>query len=190
MTRLTLAIALSVALASPAMAHVGHGSAFTAMTGFAHPFSGLDHIAAMLGVGLWSVVGGGKRVWAWPLAFVAAMLAAAIAARAGLGLPIVEPAIAASVLILGIAIALTIEAPVWLGAAVVSVFAMAHGTAHGAEAPGGSFAAYAAGFAAATALLHAVGLASGVAMCRAGGMVPVRVLGGMTAALGLVLLVR
>lgn len=190
MKRIPLAAYALTMLVVPASAHVGHGGAFTAATGFAHPFSGLDHLAAMLAVGLLSAIGGGARIWAWPAAFVAAMLGSAIGAHGGFQLPMVEPAIAASVLVLGLAVALAARAPVWLGAAVVAAFGVAHGFAHGAEAPAHGFAQYATGFTAATALLHLIGLAGGLAMSRAAGLVPVRILGGATAVLGLVLLVR
>jgi len=185
----TVILALMLS-ATPAAAHVGHGVAFSGGEGFAHPFSGLDHVAAMIAVGLWSVIGGGRRVWAWPAAFVATMLASAAAAKAGLALPHVEPAISASVLVLGLLVAAAVSAPVWLGAVVVAAFAVAHGHAHGAEAPAAGFALYAAGFAAATALVHLAGIAGGQALERLAGRMPVRALGGATAALGLVLLAR
>lgn len=189
MKRLSLFVMALVLLVVPASAHSGHTAVFTISSGFAHPLSGLDHLAAMLAVGLLSTIGGGARIWAWPMSFVAAMVVSGFAAHGGLHAPMIEPAIATSVLVLGLAIALAVEAPIWAGAAIVAAFGMAHGLAHGMEAPAQGFAHYAAGFTAATVLLHLSGLAGGLALSRYGTRIPARVLGGATAVFGLVLLV-
>jgi urease accessory protein len=188
MKRIALAGALAL-VATPALAHVGTGAHFSALTGFEHPFGGLDHVAAMVAVGLWSALGGGRRVWIWPVAFVSAMIGGALLGHAGVEIPLVEPAIAASLVVLGLLVALAVHAPVAVGAGVIALFAIVHGHAHGAEAPDASFAAYVLGFATATAILHAVGIAIGLGAEKLVGRVPVRILGAATAALGLVLLV-
>ncbi|MCI1005389.1 MULTISPECIES: HupE/UreJ family protein [unclassified Herbaspirillum] len=161
-------LAVAALAAGTAMAHPGHpGSTMDASTsmaaGFAHPFSGIDHLLAMLAVGLWAAQSKQRALWVLPLAFPLMMVAGALLAFAGLQLPAVETGIAASVAVLGLLIAFAVRLPLWGSTLVVSVFAMFHGYAHGAELPHGSSAAlYGAGFIAATALLHAAGLGIGL----------------------------
>jgi urease accessory protein len=152
---------------SLAHAHIGmhHAAGFAA--GAVHPLSGIDHVAVMLAVGLWAALKGGRAVWAWPAVFVGVMLLGGALGMAQVPLPFVEPAILASVVALGLLVALAADLPLSLGAAVIAVFALAHGYAHGMEAPGGeSGATYLAGFALATASLHAVGIGFAFAMTR------------------------
>lgn len=176
--------------ATPAFAHVGVGDHFSFATGFTHPLGGLDHLAAMIAVGLWAAVAGGKRVWVWPLAFVATMIVGGLLGRAGVALPMVEPAIALSVVVLGVLVAATVKVPVALGAAIVAAFAVFHGYAHGVEAPETGWLGYAAGFVAATALLHVIGIGVARLMERGVSLVPVRAIGGAMAVLGVFLLVK
>jgi len=183
------AVALLLLAATPASAHIGQHLEFSAAGGFAHPFMGLDHMAAMIAVGMWSAMGGGKRVWIWPAAFVGAMLAGACMGHAGIGLPAVEPAIALSVIVLGSLVAFGVKAPVPVGAVLVAAFAIFHGHAHGAEAPTEGWLGYAAGFAAATALLHIIGIGLGIGIQRSLGALPVRALGAATAVLGVFIFV-
>lgn len=145
-----------------AAAHPFHpiGTGFTA--GFVHPFAGLDHLLAMVAVGLWAAQFGGRWLWAIPLAFVTAMIAGGALGFAGLTLPLLEPMIAASVLALGLLIVLRIRVHM-AGLMLVAAFALAHGVAHGSELPAAASALpYAAGFVLTTALLHALGLAAGL----------------------------
>jgi urease accessory protein len=151
---------------------------------------GLDHLAAMIAVGLWAAMAGGKRIWVWPAAFVAAMLMGGFIGHAGIGLPQVEPAIALSVVMLGALVAAGVSAPVPLGAALVAVFAIFHGHAHGAEAQAEGWADYALGFAAATALLHLAGIGVGLGLQRSVGTLPVRAFGAATAVLGVFILMQ
>jgi urease accessory protein len=131
--------------------------------GFAHPLGGFDHLLAMLAVGLWASQLGGRALWAVPAAFVAMMVGGAVAGWAGVPVPGVEPAIALSLLVLGLVVTTATRLPVALGAALVGVFALFHGHAHGAELPQAASAlAYGGGFVAATALLHGLGLAVGL----------------------------
>jgi urease accessory protein len=143
---------------------------------------GADHVLAMLAVGLWAALTGGRAMWAMPLAFVGALLAGGAMGATGIALPGVEPMILASILVLGGAVALALRLPLPVALAGIAVFGLAHGFAHGAEGPAVGFAAYAAGFVLATAGLHIAGLVAGLALRRA---VPVtRALGALTAAAG------
>lgn len=189
MRRLILSTLFLVA-ATPAFAHVGQHLGFSAASGFAHPLMGLDHLAAMIAVGLWAAMAGGKRVWIWPAAFVIAMLVGGFIGRAGIELPQVEPVIALSVVVLGVLVATGVSAPVPMGAMLIAAFAIFHGHAHGAEAPAEGWAGYALGFAAATALLHLAGIGIGLGLQRSVGALPVRALGAVTAALGVFILMR
>jgi urease accessory protein len=189
LTSVRLAVVASIIAITPAFAHTGHGSAGLA-AGFVHPFGGVDHVAAMVVVGLWAAFCGGARIWAWPVAFVTAMLVGGGLGLAGFSLPFVEPGIATSLVVLGLLVALAFKAPLAIGAALVAFFAVFHGHAHGTEAPVEGAFLYAAGFAIATALLHAVGIALGVGLQRAVGAIPVRALGVATAATGFALLMK
>src|SRR5262245_21960348 len=136
------------------------------LSGFAHPLSGTDHILVMTAVGLWAVIAGGRAIWIWPIAFVATMLAGFATAISGLQVPLVQPAIWSSLIVLGLLIALAVKAPVSLGAAIVGLFAFFHGHAHGTEATAVSLFSYAAGFALATAVLHVAGIGFGLLVAR------------------------
>ncbi len=159
---------VACASAAAAQAHTGHGTESLA-AGLAHPFTGLDHLLAMVAVGLWSAVAlpAGRRAFG-PLAFVGAMLAGALLAVGGNGLPWVEPGIAASVVLLGAMLLVRERLGSTSGLLLVASSGLLHGHAHGAEfALGTSFAAYACGFVIATALLHGVGLAAGQRLAQA-----------------------
>ncbi len=154
-------------LAAPtaAFAHIGAGAVSSFTAGLDHPLSGLDHIAAMVAVGLWAALRGGRALWVWPAAFVGVMLAGGALGMAHVPLPFVEQGILASVVVLGLLVALAIDLPVAAGAAIIGLFALLHGHAHGSEVAdniGGL--EYMAGFALATAALHGVGLAVGVVL--------------------------
>jgi len=187
--RLLTAFALVIVGTAPAFAHLDpleHGS-FAA--GFSHPLFGLDHILAMVAVGLWAASVGGKALWAVPTAFVATMAVGFGAALLGMPLPFVEPVILASVIFIGVMVALALPLPTVGVAAVVAFFALFHGHAHGGEMGEAGALGYAAGFLAATALLHAVGVAAGVGVGRvlatARGAIATRIAGGLTALGGL-----
>ena len=192
--KLTNAILLIAvcAMATSASAHIGNDFSAHADIGFIdgllHPFSGLDHLAAMLAVGFWSALSA-RRPWTAPLAFAAMLLAGALLGLTGIGLPAVEPMIAASVLVLGLLVALRTRMPAVLAAAGVGVFAVFHGVAHGTELAGASnLWAPLAGMLVATALLHATGLGMGWA-CRRAAWVS-RMAGACVAVLGVTLLAR
>lgn len=165
-------IAIGAFLPTLAYAHagIGHASiegAASFLHGLTHPVGGLDHVCAMLAVGLWAARTGGRSMWALPLAFVSVMALGGILPLLGIGLPFAEQGIALSVLLLGVLIAASVRLPLWLGSCLVGLFALWHGHAHGVEMPPlASGIAYALGFALTTSLLHAAGIASGLWMQR------------------------
>jgi len=151
---------LTVALAGPALAHTGAGPVHGFEAGLMHPLFGIDHVLAMVAVGLWAGLVGGKARFAYPVAFVSMMVVAGLWGMSGAELPGVEIGIAVSVVVLGLAIALNLTPPLAAGTAACAIFAIFHGHAHGAELPqGASGLGYALGFVLATAALHGVGLA-------------------------------
>jgi urease accessory protein len=167
MKRLLSTLGVLIATGTPALAHVGHGAAASFAAGIAHPLSGLDHITVMVAVGLWAALKGGRALWLWPAAFVGVMLIGGALGMMQVGLPFVEPAILASVVALGLLVALAVDLPVAVGAVIIGAFALFHGHAHGAEAGetmGGL--EYMAGFAIATAALHAAGIGFALVAAR------------------------
>ncbi len=184
---LPLAAALSL-LALPASAHVGVGDTSSFAAGFAHPLSGLDHIAVMVAVGLWAALKGGRALWIWPACFVGVMLAGGALGMLHVPIPFVEPAILASVVALGLLIALAVDLPLWTGGLIIGGFALFHGHAHGIEVPeSASGIEYMAGFALATAALHAVGIGSGLALGHSRYRFLVRAAGAACALVGVAL---
>ena len=187
--RILIAAAVLMASAAPAFAHLNpdeHGS-FAA--GFSHPLFGLDHILAMVAVGLWAAQIGGRALWLVPSAFVALMAAGFSLATAGIHFPFVEPAIHASVVALGLLVAMAVRLDAAASAAVVGLFALFHGHAHGGELGSAGALPFAIGFMLATAALHAAGIGLGVALGRlSGGGTLARILGGLTALAGTALI--
>jgi urease accessory protein len=165
-----------------AFAHTGHSVAGGLQDGFLHPFTGVDHLLAMLAVGLWASQLGKPANWLLPVVFPLAMALGAALGFAGIGLPAVESGITVSVLILGLAVCVRLRLPMVAAAPLVGVFALFHGYAHGAEIPAtASATGYVAGFLIATGLLHLAGLGLGFAgeQTRRPGIV--RILGGLVA---------
>jgi urease accessory protein len=181
--------ALALTFASPAFAHTGHGEVAGLMAGFAHPVFGLDHLLAMVTVGLWAGLVAGRSLFVWPVSFVGSMLVGGALAMGGVMLPGVELVIAASVVALGLAVALGLKPQIVLGAALIALFGLAHGHAHGLEAPAtGSDLAYATGFVLATAALHGVGLTAVLLNRVRLATTLTRVLGGAVMLAGLALI--
>ena len=166
--RLKLALAALLALApTAALAHTGAGIEHDLMHGFLHPFGGLDHVLAMVAVGVFAFVLGGRALWLVPLSFVGMMVVGFALGIAQVGMPFVELGIALSSVVIGAAAALGRPMPVALATGLVGVFAIFHGHAHGAEMPdtaGGL--TYALGFVIATALLHATGILAALGASR------------------------
>lgn len=184
---------LLLAASSAAFAHPGHDvSGFAA--GLMHPFSGLDHLLAMVAVGMWAAQGntkkrGRRKVWLLPATFMTTLAAGAGIAMQWQSLPLVESGIAVSVLALGLIIALSLQLPAALSVAITALFGLLHGYAHGIELPASAAPAeYALGFLAATAALHLSGIMTGLAM-RQRYAVLSRLLGSAIAISGVYLLV-
>ena len=130
-----------------------------------HPLSGLDHVCAMIAVGLWAAQMGGRSVWAVPFTFVSVMALGSALPMMGVDLPFVEQGIALSVLMLGMLIAALVRLPLWLGVSLVGLFALWHGHAHGAEMSGSTATmTYLFGFMLSMALLHVVGIIFGLCL--------------------------
>ncbi|MGQ4273226.1 HupE/UreJ family protein [Terrihabitans sp. B22-R8] len=189
MTRTPIAaFGLVAALAAtPALAHTGVGDTHGFIHGFAHPIGGLDHVLAMVAVGLFASILGGRALWAVPAAFVGMMLVGGGLGITGVDLPAVELGITASIIMLGAVTALGLSWPLTAAMALVGFFALFHGHAHGAEMPLDADAfGYSAGFAAATILLHAMGVGAGVLVRNP---LVVRTAGAAMALTGIALLV-
>jgi urease accessory protein len=187
MKKLVLPVAALLLVPTLAQAHPGHDvTGFS--HGFAHPLGGLDHLLAMLAVGLWAAQMGGRARWAVPATFVTVMSLGGMLGMMGLHLPMVESGIAASVLVLGLLIALSARLPLAAAMPLVGLFALFHGYAHGAEMPASvSGFEYAAGFVLATAGLHAAGIALGMGIQRVTSAPLVRFAGAAIAITGVVL---
>ncbi len=188
-----LAASLVVATAAPAFAHTGAGGTSGFMHGFMHPIGGLDHVLAMVAVGLFAFLLGGGAKWRVPAAFVAMMAVGGLLAVNAVAVPFVEVGIALSVVVIGALVAAGRGMPVAVAMAVVGLFAVFHGHAHGLEMPvTSSGIGYGLGFMLATALLHGAGLGVGylaaLSSARHGNRM-VRVGGAATCALGVAILV-
>jgi urease accessory protein len=183
----TLAAVLMLA-PTTAFAHTGAGYAHGFADGFAHPLGGLDHILAMVTVGILAWQLGGRAIWLVPASFVSLMAIGGIFGIAGEPLLWVELGIAASVIVLGAMVALGVKAPLAMAMGIVGLFAIFHGYAHGTEMPlDASGGVYAAGFMLATALLHVAGIALGFLIGRIGdsyGRLAYQLGGGLVALAG------
>lgn len=151
--------AVLAAVATPAFAHAG-GDVSGFHSGLVHPILGLDHLMAMVAVGVWSAAQPAKLAWRGPVIFVALLAGGALLGVNGVAMPMVEPGILASVIALGAMIAVARALPAWAGLAAIGAFAVLHGLAHGTEAVG-AIPIYMAGFMLASIALHGVGFAAG-----------------------------
>ena len=193
--RFALAATALLVGSAPAFAHLDPGAHGSFLAGVSHPLFGLDHILAMVAVGLWAAQTGGRAVFLVPAAFVATMSVGYILGMSRLTLPFVEPAILASVVVLGLLVAASVRLPLGFSTLVVGVFALFHGHAHAAEIGSAGALSFAFGFAAATALLHFAGIGLGAFLGSSGsrfgqraGSMLTRALGACTAVAGLVLM--
>lgn len=181
---LTLAL---IALPTAAFAHPGHGDTAGLLSGFMHPVGGIDHILAMVAVGIFAFVLGGRALFLEPLAFVGMMVAGFALGVSGINLPFVELGIALSSIVIGAAAAWGKPMPVAAAMSLVGAFAVFHGHAHGAEMPANAAGVeYALGFLLATALLHLSGIAAAMGVSKLAGRFgkPVAQLAGGIFALG------
>jgi urease accessory protein len=172
-------------LALPAWAHEQQGQATGFVTGLLHPVSGLDHVLAMLAVGLWGAQLGAPAIWLLPVTFPLVMAFGGFVGLIGVPLPGVELGIAASAVLLGAMVATESRPPSWLAASAVAFFAVFHGHAHGSELPPGqSGLLYSLGFVVATGCLHASGIAIGLIHRWSAGRIALRGAGAAVTAAG------
>lgn len=175
-----------MALGSPALGHEGHAADGSLLTGFLHPITGWDHVAAMVAVGLLGAVLGAPAIYLLPIIFPLVMAVGGGLGVAGVPLPAVELGIAVSAVVLGLMVAAGRSVPLWTAAIVVAFFAVFHGHAHGTELPAAADAiAYGIGFVVGTGLLHLVGIVIGLGWRFQAGKVIVRAVGGAIAIAGL-----
>ena len=180
--------ALAALLATPASAHLPPGEYGSFASGLTHPLFGLDHVLAMIAVGLWAAQIGGRAVWTVPTGFVAAMLAGFLLALAGAPLPAVEPVILASIMVLGTVVALALRPGAGVAVALVAALGLFHGHAHGGELGGAQALSFGAGFVLATAALHVTGVIVALGARKSAHENGVRALGALTALTGIVLI--
>jgi len=186
---LSLAAAATAGFSTAALAHVGDHSHMSFTEGLLHPFSGIDHVLAMVAVGLWASQLGGRALWLLPLIFPAVMAVGAALGLSGVTLPWVEIGIAGSVMVLGAVVALALRPSLAISIPLIGAFALLHGYSHGVELPASASAlSYGAGFIAATLMLHMIGIGLGLAAARIPVRFVARTAGGAIAALGVVLL--
>lgn len=197
MKRLAAAATILGASAAPAFAHLNPAEHGSLMAGVSHPLFGVDHILAMVAVGLWAALlarspdrtTNHRALWLVPSAFVGTMALGFAAALLALPLPFVEPVILASVVVIGLLAAVAFNVPTGLAMAMVGFFAFFHGHAHGGEIGSAGALAFGIGFALSTALLHTAGIGLGLGLSRifggSAGRLVTRLAGGATALGGL-----
>ena len=179
-----LALLLRLA-AAPVWAHEQSGQAAGFLTGLKHPVSGLDHVLAMISVGLWGAQLGNPAVWLLPVVFPVVMAFGGFLGLVGVPLPGTEVGIALSAILLGLMVAFEARPPLWVAAGLVGFFGVFHGHAHGTELPAGENALlYSVGFVIATGCLHGVGIGLGVAHRWSVGRFALRVAGATVALAG------
>lgn len=172
-------------LTSPALAHDIEGAGGF-LAGFSHPLFGLDHIIAMVAVGMWGAFLGPPAIFLLPIVFPLVMAGGGVLGILGVPLPAAETGIAASAIVLGLMVALAARPPLWIAAVLVGAFAIFHGYAHGKELPDDANAlAFSAGFVIATGALHLCGIAFGLLARWPAGRLAVRGAGGLIALAGL-----
>lgn len=184
-------LTMAIVTTGPAWAHEQQGQAAGFVTGLLHPVSGLDHVLAMLAVGLWGAQLGAPAIWLLPVTFPLVMAIGGFLGLVGIGLPGVEIGIALSVLLLGLMVAFGARPQLAVAAMLVGVFAIFHGHAHGTELPPGqSGLLYSVGFVAATGCLHALGILIGTVHRWQAGRTALRLTGVAIATAGIAFLWR
>jgi len=180
-----LCLLLVLLLPATASAHTESGAIGGFLSGFKHPLTGLDHMVAMLAVGLWGAFLGQRAMWTLPVVFPVVMALGGAAGVLGMPLPAVETGIALSGVMLGLLVAFATKPPLWAAAIVVGFFGFFHGHAHGTELPNSANAlAYSIGFVVSTGLLHLCGIAIGLLVRWPWGRIVVRAGGGVIAGVG------
>jgi urease accessory protein len=183
--RLVGSVLLALLWPARALAHTQGGEATGLLSGLRHPVSGLDHILAMVAVGLWGAQLGRPAIWLLPVTFPMVMAFGGMLGLMGLALPGIEIGIAVSAIVLGVMVGFEARPPLWVAAVVVGFFAIFHGHAHGAELPPGANALlYSMGFVFATGCLHAAGIGIGLIHRWSAGKAALRVTGAVVALAG------
>ena len=168
--------------AGPVAAHTGEVAGSGFVVGFLHPVMGVDHVLAMVAVGLWGAFLRAPAMIVLPIAFPLVMAIGGVIGAVGIHLPAVETGIALSAMVIGGAVAFMVRPPLWIAAIIVAIFAIFHGHAHGTEMPSvANPAAYSIGFVMATGLLHLAGITIGLLARSATGTIVVRTLGAAIA---------
>ena len=181
--------ALLLLWASPALAHVEQGQAVGFITGLEHPWSGLDHVLAMIAVGIWGAQLGNPALWILPVTFPMVMSLGAMMGLLGIPLPGIEIGIAVSAILLGVMVLGEIRPKLYIAAAMVGFFAIFHGHAHGTELPAGqSGLLYSMGFVIATGVLHGIGILIGTIHRWPAGKMALRGAGAFIALMGVIFL--
>jgi urease accessory protein len=176
---------VALCFSQSAEAHVEKGEAIGFLTGLRHPISGLDHVLAMISVGLWGAQLGAPAVWVLPVAFPMVMALGGMMGLMGIPLPGTEYGIAASMILLGAVVLFEVKPPLWVAGCLVAFFAIFHGHAHGTELPPGQNGLlYSMGFVCATGLLHGVGISIGLVHRWTWGQMFLRLAGAFTASMG------
>jgi urease accessory protein len=176
---------VTLCFSQSAGAHVEKGEAIGFLTGLRHPISGLDHVLAMISVGLWGAQLGAPAVWILPVAFPMVMALGGMMGLMGIPLPGTEYGIAASMILLGAVVLFELKPPLWVAGCLVAFFAIFHGHAHGTELPPGQNGLlYSMGFVCATGLLHGVGISIGLVHRWTWGQMFLRLAGAFTASMG------
>ena len=179
------AIGIAASIPSPAFAHVERGQAVGFVTGLHHPWSGLDHVLAMIAVGLWGAQLGNPALWLLPVTFPMVMAMGAMLGLLGIPLPGIEVGIALSAILLGAMVLGEVRPTLAVAAALVGFFAIFHGHAHGTELPAGqSGLLYSMGFVIATGILHGIGITTGLVHRWPLGRLALRVAGAGIAVMG------
>jgi len=186
MSRLIALLSVLLLLSSAADAHVTGGLAGGFSSGLLHPVLGLDHVVAMVGVGLWGAFLGSPAIWMLPVIFPLVMTFGGALGIIGVPLPAIETGIALSAVVLGLMVAFSVRPPIWIAGLVVGLFAIFHGYAHGAELPSAANPlAFSLGFVISTGLLHLAGIALGLLTRWPAGLRVVRAGGGVITFVGL-----
>ena len=189
--RVLVATALLLASSAHAHAHVDQGRAAGLLSGIAHPISGLDHVLAMIAVGVWGAQLGVPALWLLPVAFPMVMAFGGFLALVGIAVPGIEIGIALSAIVFGVAVMRESKPHIAAALTLVAVFAIFHGHAHGAELPAGQDGlSYSIGFVAATGCLHGLGIVIGLAHRWPSGRLALRISGAGVALAGLMFLLR
>lgn len=189
-SRYLLAVTALIALSAPALAHTGVGPVNSLSAGLEHPIFGLDHMLAMIAVGLWAAVANPKLFWVAPLGFVSGMLGGGLLGMTGIAVPGIELMIVGSVVLFGVLTLFRLQTAAIVSFFATSIFGVAHGFAHGAEMPaGGAAIEYAAGFLIATVTLHAIGAFVGLSTQRLNVVKLGQAAGGAVAIAGVLLMV-